>query len=227
MLYGSKVLTDWVRDCSAHWDAYTVHAFVQGLGDGSLPRAAFMHYLVQDYVFLVHFSRAWSLAVVKAENVDEMRFACNMVSALVNEEMQLHVETCREQGISEQQLFDATEEDETLAYTRYVIDAGLSGDFLDMLAALSPCVFGYGVIGTRLASTAVPSNPYQPWIDTYAGSDYQAVCTQTATLLEQASALRLGSNWRDSPRAGALVRRFDTATRLEVAFWQMGMRAAQ
>ena len=40
--------------------------FVEQLGDGSLPRKSFLHYLVQDYVFLVHFSRAWALAVVKS-----------------------------------------------------------------------------------------------------------------------------------------------------------------
>ena len=44
------------------WRDYTRHAFVERLGDGTLPREAFLHYLVQDYVFLVHFSRAWSLA---------------------------------------------------------------------------------------------------------------------------------------------------------------------
>ena len=37
------------------WLAYTRHAFVQGLGDGTLPHAAFLHYLKQDYVFLIHF----------------------------------------------------------------------------------------------------------------------------------------------------------------------------
>ena len=34
-----------------------------------------------------------------------------------------------------------------LAYTRYVLEAGFSGDFLDLMAALAPCVLGYGEIG--------------------------------------------------------------------------------
>lgn len=232
--FGSPVLRAWCQSCDEQWQAYTHHAFVQGLGDGSLPRAAFMHYLVQDYLFLVHFARAWALLVVKADTVEEMRIASATVSALVNDEMNLHVQTCAAAGISEHQLFSAVEETETIAYTRYVLDAGLSGDFLDMLACLSPCVFGYGHIGLRLVEISAKSNPYQAWIDMYAGGEYQQVCRTVAGLIESASARRLPAfdggyveAAKNSPRWSTLTRRFDTATRLEVGFWEMGLRAGQ
>ena len=41
----------------AEWRAYTEHAFTAGLADGKLPEAAFRTYLVQDYLFLIDFSR--------------------------------------------------------------------------------------------------------------------------------------------------------------------------
>ena len=63
--YGD-VFAQWRDGCREVWSAYTTHKFVAGLGDGTLPREAFLRYLRQDYVFLVHFSRAWALAVVKA-----------------------------------------------------------------------------------------------------------------------------------------------------------------
>ena len=47
------------------WDRYVGHQFVQRLGDGKLPRNKFINYLKQDYIFLIHFSRAWGLAVAK------------------------------------------------------------------------------------------------------------------------------------------------------------------
>ena len=119
--------------CPEPWRSYTHHPFVQGLGDGTLPQASFLHYLVQDYVFLVHFARAWSLGVVKAETLDEMKICASTVDALVNHEMALHVKTCAQAGIDEATLFAASEEFENLAYTRYVMDAGLQGDFLDCL----------------------------------------------------------------------------------------------
>jgi len=51
------------------WQGYTHHPFVEGLRDGTLPRRCFVSYLIQDYVFLVHFARAWSMAVVKSETL--------------------------------------------------------------------------------------------------------------------------------------------------------------
>ena len=84
--YGSRVFTGW-RAAAPAWKAYTRHAFVEGMRTGALPRAAFLHYLVQDYVFLVHFSRAWALAVVKAGSLPEMRTAAATVDALVNHEI--------------------------------------------------------------------------------------------------------------------------------------------
>jgi thiaminase/transcriptional activator TenA len=57
------------------WAAYTQHAFVRGLADGSLPEPAFRHYLVQDYLFLIHFARAYALAGYKAETLADIRMA--------------------------------------------------------------------------------------------------------------------------------------------------------
>ena len=209
----------------APWPAYTRHAFVEGMRDGTLPRASFLHYLVQDYVFLVHFSRAWSLGVVKSETLDEMKVCASTVDALVNHEMALHVKTCAAEGISEETLFNATEATATIAYTRYVMDAGLQGDFLDLMAALAPCVMGYGEIGLRLKAEAVPDTPYGDWIETYAGPEYQEVCTTVGTMLDTAVTRRLGA-LNTAPRAQALQHRFTTATRLEVGFWDMGLHRA-
>ena len=223
MTYGAA-FEAW-RETAPDWDAYARHAFVQGLGNGTLPRKAFLHYLVQDYVFLVNFSRAWALGVVKAETLDEMKTCAATVDGLVNHEMQLHVTTCAEAGIDEANLFNATEEQANLAYTRYVLDAGFSGDFLDLMAALAPCVMGYGVIGQRLATEAT-SDAYRPWIDTYAGEEYQNVCRNVGAMIDAAMARRVGPDWQNSPRFESLGKRFAMATTLEVGFWDMGLAGA-
>ncbi|MEO0914696.1 MAG: TenA family protein, partial [Pseudomonadota bacterium] len=175
-------------------------------------------------VFLVHFSRAWSLGVVKSETLEEMKVCAGTVDALVNHEMALHVKTCAAAGIEETALFEAKEATENLAYTRYVMDAGQQGDFLDLMAALAPCVFGYGEIGARLASAR--ETPYRDWIETYAGADYQGVCTTVGDMIDRAVAHRLGDVPQASPRWGRLQHRFTTATELEVNFWQMGLSGA-
>lgn len=216
----------WRAGCADQWREYTHHSFVEGLRDGTLPRRAFLHYLVQDYVFLIHFARAWSLGVVKAGTLEEMKVCARTVNALVNHEMALHVNICAAEGIDEATLFAATEEFENLAYTRYVMDAGLQGDFLDLMAALAPCCFGYGEIGLRLVGSVAPDTPYRGWIDTYADGDYQNVMRTVGQMMDAAIARRLGSDPEHAPRWAQLQERFTTATRLEVAFWDMGMRGA-
>ena len=50
------------------WESYARHRFVHALGDGTLPRSAFLHYMKQDYVFLMQYARAWSLGVAKSDS---------------------------------------------------------------------------------------------------------------------------------------------------------------
>jgi thiaminase/transcriptional activator TenA len=211
------------RAASHHWNDYTRHAFVQGLGDGTLPKEAFLHFLKQDYIFLIHFSRAWALAVAKADTLDEMKACAGTVNGLVNGEMAFHVEFCRKAGISEAELLATVEASENLAYTRYVLEAGYSGDFLSLLAALGPCVFGYGEIGLMLAKEKT-SDTYIDWINTYAGDEYQSVCKNVGTLLDNAIALRLGDDFATVPMWDKLSKQFDVATCLEVSFWDMGLK---
>ena len=219
--YG-RAFTLW-RSQSPHWHAYTHHAFVEGLRTGTLPHDAFLHYLKQDYVFLIHFSRAWALAAAKADTLAEMQAASATLHALAHVEMPLHIRLCAAAGIPEQALQATEEATANLAYTRYVLEAGYSGDFLDLMAALAPCVLGYGEIGARLAGS---DGPYADWCATYGGDDYQQLCRDVGALIDGALAHRLGPDWPDLPRAASLSTRFATATRLEVGFWDMGLSPA-
>ena len=109
-----------------------------------------------------------------------------------------------------------------LAYTRYVLDAGHRGDFLDLIAALAPCVLGYGEIGYTI-SKKEHSSAYSDWISTYSSEEYQGVCVDVGKLIDQAVFIRLGENPAQNPRWHRLTNRFLMATRLEAGFWQMGL----
>lgn len=214
----------WRAAAGEVWSDYTRHSFVEGLSDGTLPRSAFLHYLQQDYVFLFHFARAWALAAAKAETPGEMRLAAATVAGLAENEMGLHVALCERAGLDRETLGATEEAPENLAYTRYVLEAGYSGDMLDLLAALAPCVLGYGEIGLRLASER-GDTPYGEWIETYAGKDYQSLCHDVGALIDAAAVRRIGRDFASAPRWDRLSARFRDATRLEVGFWNMGFRA--
>jgi thiaminase/transcriptional activator TenA len=219
--YG-RAVSLWRESAAGPWHEYTRHAFVEKLGDGSLPREAFLHYLRQDYVFLFHFARAWALAAAKAGTLGEMQACAATSHALVHVEMPLHVSICAGEGISQAELEATPEQPANLAYTRYVLESGYSGDFLDLMAALAPCVVGYAEIGHRLAAVA-GETPYQSWIDTYAGEEFQEAGRTVGRLIDEALTRRLGEDWERQPRWKELSARFETATRLEVGFWEMGL----
>jgi thiaminase/transcriptional activator TenA len=222
----SRLLSALTAASEAEWRSYTEHSFVEQLAAGTLPKDAFLHYLRQDYVFLIHFARAWALAVVKSDRIAEMRIAAGTVHALIDEEMKLHIATCSQEGISGQDLAATAESPANLAYTRFVMDMGLKGDLLDLLAALAPCVFGYGEIGRRLADETdgpPPDHPYRDWISTYAGEDYQGVCATVGTLIDDVAGRTIGDAHAASPRWPTLTETFATACRLEADFWQMGL----
>ena len=133
-------------EASAEWRAYTEHPFTAGLADGTLPETAFRHYLVQDYLFLIEFARAYALAVYKSPQLADMREAASGLSAILDVEMNLHVKLCAGWGLSSRDLEQAPPASEMLAYTRYVLDAGMRGDLLTLSVALAPCVVGYAEI---------------------------------------------------------------------------------
>jgi hypothetical protein len=112
MDYGSSFHSLLRAEAGPAWTAYVEHAFVRGLEDGTLPRASFLHYLQQDYVYLIHYTRAWALAAAKSTSVEEMREFAGTALTLIDGEMQLHIETCKAVGISQSAL-EATREEPT------------------------------------------------------------------------------------------------------------------
>src|SRR5438067_46922 len=207
------------------WPAYTRHEFVLALARGDLPEPAFRRYLVQDYLFLLHFARAWGLAVYKSDNLAEMRRAQSLVAATLDVEIGLHIEYCRGWGLSEARMTAEPEALETVAYTRFVLDRGLAGDRLDLEVALAPCVIGYAEIARdHLADPATrrDGNPYREWLEMYAGDEYQQLAGEATAALDTQFSLRGGEG-----RIPALAANFTTASRLEAGFWQMGLNAAR
>lgn len=214
-----------ISACQQDWDNYTEHAFVRQLAAGTLPQPCYAHYLQQDFLFLKQYARAWALAIYKSDTLEQMRANLPAVQGLLNHEIGLHVEYCAEWGLDEASLQAVPEETATVAYTRYVLDCGQSGDQLDLHVALSPCSVGYAVIGRQLleqADTVLEGNPYRPWIEMYNGEEFQKGAQSHLDYLNTLLA-ELPDN---SPRWPRLQHIFATATRMEVAFWQQGLDAA-
>jgi thiaminase/transcriptional activator TenA len=220
MLFAADSLFARLRTAAkTDWQSYVRHEFVQKLGDGSLPEACFRRYLVQDYLFLIHFARAYALAAYKSRDLEDIRQAAAGLHTIADTEMRLHVSFCEGWGLSEDDMATEPEAQQTMAYTRYVLEAGMAGDVLDLHVALAPCVVGYAEIGSMLASRGqIEGNPYRAWIEMYASDEYQTAARRQIKHLDSLMLRRGGDG-----RFASLAATFTEATRLEAAFWDMGL----
>ncbi|MBL1415462.1 MAG: thiaminase II [Moritella sp.] len=215
---------DLINACSEDWQAYTQHAFVQQLAQGTLAQPSYLHYLKQDFLFLKQYARAYALAIYKARTLADMRKALPSVHALLDSEIGHHVTYCGKWGLTESDLEAEPEDFGTVAYTRYVLDAGMAGDIVDLYAALAPCSIGYAEIGRKLAANAntkLIDNPFASWIELYSGDEFQQGVAQCTAHLDELLA-EIDVN---SQRGRNLIHVFRTATRMEIAFWQQGLDA--
>ena len=202
------------------WDSYVDHAFVRQMGEGSLAEDAFRTYLVQDYLFLIQFARAWALAAYKSRRPSDIRAAQAGLAAILDE-TDLHLRLCARWGLSREGIEAAPEHQATVAYTRFVLDCGAAGDLLDLHVALAPCVIGYAEIGERLANgiADLATHPYREWIGEYAGAGYQGVAAAARKHLNELAARSMTEQ-----RFVELADTFAKASRLEADFWQMGLQ---
>ncbi|KAF9363065.1 hypothetical protein BGX34_004981 [Mortierella sp. NVP85] len=209
-----------LQACKDDWRKYTHHPFVQGIADGTLPKESFIHYMKQDYLFLQTYARAHGLGSFKAKTMEESKAFADIVVHIAHES-KLHIDYCAKWGITYEDMIRTPESMANVAYTRYVLDIGMTGDLLDLGLAIAPCLIGYGQIGHRLYNDPKTlkgdANPYWDWIKNYHDSNYQAAVDRGIANLERQCNIQQPSEHR----LKQLEEIFRTATKLEISFWDM------
>ncbi|KAF8988797.1 hypothetical protein BGZ52_000751 [Haplosporangium bisporale] len=221
--YNPQPLTNYLlKACEKDWKEYTEHAFVQGIADGTLPKESFIHYMKQDYLFLQTYARAHGLGAFKAQTMEESKAFAEIVVHIAHES-KLHIDYCARWGITYEEIINTPESMANVAYTRYVLDIGMTGGLLDLGLAIAPCLIGYGKIGTRLYNdpntVRGDANPYWDWIKSYNDSSYQDAVVRGVANLERQCNIQQPSEHRLKQMEDI----FRTATRLEVSFWDMAL----
>ena len=200
------------------WNNYTQHNFVKQLAAGTLAPDSFRHYLIQDYLYLIHYTRVMALSVYKSDTLAQMRVGQAGINAMLDMEIAMYLDFCHQWNIPLEQVENAAESFVTIAYSRYILDAAMSGSLAELYAAIAPCLMGYREIGKRIKDEGfITGNTYQPWIDVFSSDDFQAITAQNEaqinTLLADAS----------PGQADKFQRLFNTAARMEVNFWQQAL----
>ena len=155
------------------WSAILAHPFVRGIGDGTLPEAAFRRYVRQDYLFLIDYGRLLSLGAARAPRLGWMRRFSALAESVLETEMDLHRAYAERWGISSDELESERTAPATDAYCDFLLRTATLGDFGELAAALAPCMWGYAEIAQVLAAEGrSPDDRYARWVDMYASAEF-------------------------------------------------------
>ena len=193
--------------------AILAHPFITGIGDGTLPVDKFQHYIKQDYVYLIDYSRVSA----RAPDLESMGWFASLLDEILNTEMELHRSYCAEFGITRDDLEATNPAPTTVGYTSFLLKVAHQGTFGELVACLLPCLWGYWEIGDHLARRGEPEGAplYSQWIQMYSSPEYSQLAQQMRDL-----ANRVGQGASPAERV-AMADVYLTSIRYEHQFWEM------
>lgn len=155
--------------------------FVQGISDGSLPKAKFAYYVGQDAFFLEAFARAYSIAAAKAPDWAGFNVFHELAGGVL-QELKLHQSYASQWGVDLQTTEPGAA---TRRYTDFLLATAWSQTVGVTAAAMLPCMRLYAFLGQSLAKDGIPNHAYTDWIRTYSSDEFEPLAQQLADLAER------------------------------------------
>jgi thiaminase/transcriptional activator TenA len=187
--------------------------FNQALAEGKLSDDRFKHYIIQDAHYLIAFGRALAVAAAKADDPDGIVQFSEAAKVAIIVERALHADYFKRFKVSAKD-FEATPLSPACHhYSNFLTATAWAEPYAVALAALLPCFWIYAEVGKDIHSRAAKNNPYQAWIDTYAGEDFHDAVNAVIATTDRVAA-------KQSPETlKAMHHAFTRATQLEWIFW--------
>ncbi|MFG1461677.1 thiaminase II [Xanthobacter sp. DSM 24535] len=200
------------------YDAIRAMPFNAELAAGTLREDRFKHYIVQDAHYLIGFGRALALAAAKAPDPDRIvQFAKGAEVAIVVER-ELHGSFFQQFGIGPTAFARIPLSPACHHYVSFLLATAYAEPYEVVLGALLPCFWIYAEVGRDILARAAPANPYQAWIDTYAGEEFHAAVQEVIAATDEAAE-------QAAPATRArMSAAFARATQLEWMFWDSAYR---
>jgi thiaminase (transcriptional activator TenA) len=159
--------------------------FVQGIANGSLPKARFAYYIGQDAFFLEAFARAYSLAAAKAPDWQGFNIFHDLAGGVLRE-LKLHQSYAATWQVDLQTVEPG---DATRRYTDFLLATAWSQEVGITTAAMLPCMKLYAFLGQTIAQKGIPEHAYSDWIRTYSSNEFEPLVEQLAALANQYATL--------------------------------------
>ncbi|QIO07743.1 thiaminase II [Acinetobacter lanii] len=207
----------WQRNL-ALYQKTLAHPFNQALAKGTLSKDTFCHYVIQDAHYLLAYGRALAVCAAKAfEAEDVIQFADSAKIAIVVERS-LHDDFMQNFDISKDEFQNTPLSLACHHYTSFLTATAWSESYPVVLASLLPCYWIYAEVGNDIVRNSVPNNPYQAWIDTYAGDEFNAVVKKVIETIDRVA------ERCDADTIEKMHQAYTRGAELEWLFWDSAYR---
>ncbi len=165
-------------------EAMIAMPFNAELRDGSLSCARVQDCLLQDSLYSMDYARTLASISARAPDGSLILEYSKAAGTCIVVERALHEGFLTQFGLTKSEIETAEASPTTLAYTQYLWATAYCAAFEVAVAAVLPCFWVYREVGLAIAAESVSDNPYQAWIDTYAGEEFGAAVTRQIAITD-------------------------------------------
>lgn len=197
------------------YNSITTMPFIKDLANGTLAKSQFKYYLQQDAHYLEYFARSLAIIAAKVQDVSTMLDFVRFAEGAIIVERALHDSYFKEYNITQREPISPA----CNHYVHYLQSTAYATDVAVAMAAVLPCFWIYKKVGDHILEHRVQGhNPYQNWMDTYAGEEFGLLVQKAIALCDAVAANCTPAQQQKMTDA------FITASRLEYTFWDSAYR---
>ncbi len=200
------------------WDEYNNHPFVKGIEDGSLDEEKFRYYIIQDYFYLIEYSKVFLLCATKSKDIQVMTRLTKYGYNILKEEMNIHKGYVAKFGITEDEIKNTKVSLDNLAYTSYMLKVAHQEGVAEILASTLACAYSYELIAHKIVENnkeSINNELYGEWLKGYTSYEYREVNKELIEIFEN-----LTKNY-DEQQIENLKEIFITSSKYEMMFWDL------
>ncbi len=207
-----------LKDTESIWAEYHQHPFVQGIADGTLDKEKFKYYMIQDYLYLLDYTKVFAIGVAKAKDMEFMKRFANSTHAILDGEMDIHRSYMARLGITPEEAEHTKQALDNLSYTSYMLRVAYEEGQAEVAASILSCALSYEAIARQMVAEHPEADKhpfYGEWVSGYVSDSYHEENESLVVLVD-----RLAADYNEAQLAH-LSEIFTACSRYEKAFWDM------
>ncbi|MDD4661287.1 MAG: thiaminase II [Massilibacteroides sp.] len=191
--------------------------FINELMNGTLAYEKFIFYIRQDAVYLAEYGKVLAGIASKVENPFQFASFVRFAGDSIAVEQALH-----ESFIGELKGEKNEASPSCLLYTSYLHKQLVNASIEVALAAVLPCFWVYKKVGDYILENQTNgNNPYQNWINTYGGNEFEKSVSEAIDICDEIASRCTKEQQQKMTEA------FVMCTKMEWLFWESAYKQEQ